>query len=431
MAIVRVPEEQRVLVEAPEVTSFLAGQGIDYERWTPAHPLTDAAPAAEVLEAYGAEIDRLKARGGYVTADVIDVSPDTPGLDAMLAKFSREHWHDEDEVRFILEGAGVFHIHPRTGPVFAIEVAKGDLIRVPRGTWHWFDLCADRRIRAIRLFQEAAGWTPQYTESGVDRGFEPVCLGAGPGVRARVSKGPAAFLLDIEGTTTPLDFVTRVLFPYAHERVAEYLSAHFQEEETRQDVQGLCAEHARDEAAGRTPPPWADTPAAVTAYARWLIEDDRKLTALKALQGRIWEEGFRGGQLRGVVYEDVPRALARWQRAGLTVAIFSSGSVLAQKLLFAHSNAGDLTPFLAAYFDTTTGPKREARSYQSIANALGKDPREVWFVSDVAAELDAARAAGLETALCVRDGAGPGDSRHPVIRSFDELALQAPSPTNL
>jgi 1,2-dihydroxy-3-keto-5-methylthiopentene dioxygenase len=95
----------------------------------------------------------------------------------MLAKFSREHWHDEDEVRFILEGRGVFHIHPRTGPVFAIEVDKGDLIRVPRGTWHWFDLCSDRRIRAIRLFQDSAGWTPNYTDSGVDRGFEPVCLG--------------------------------------------------------------------------------------------------------------------------------------------------------------------------------------------------------------------------------------------------------------
>jgi 1,2-dihydroxy-3-keto-5-methylthiopentene dioxygenase len=95
----------------------------------------------------------------------------------MLAKFSREHWHDEDEVRFILEGSGVFFVHPREGDVFAIEVGPGDLIRVPRSTWHWFDLCAERRIRAIRLFQDQAGWTPRYTESGVDAGFEPVCLG--------------------------------------------------------------------------------------------------------------------------------------------------------------------------------------------------------------------------------------------------------------
>jgi 1,2-dihydroxy-3-keto-5-methylthiopentene dioxygenase len=123
------------------------------------------------------EIDRLKESGGYVTADVIDVSPRTPNLDAMLAKFRREHWHDEDEVRFILRGRGVFHIHPPAGPVMAIEVVPGDLIRVPRGTHHWFDLCSERDIRAIRLFQDASGWTPRYTESGADARFEPVCLG--------------------------------------------------------------------------------------------------------------------------------------------------------------------------------------------------------------------------------------------------------------
>jgi 1,2-dihydroxy-3-keto-5-methylthiopentene dioxygenase len=108
---------------------------------------------------------------------VINVNPQTPGVDAMLAKFSREHWHDEDEVRFIIQGRGVFHIHPKGAPVVAIEVEAGDLIRVPKGTWHWFDLCADRQIRAIRLFQDPSGWTPSYTESGVDSRFEPACLG--------------------------------------------------------------------------------------------------------------------------------------------------------------------------------------------------------------------------------------------------------------
>ena len=101
----------------------------------------------------------------------------TPGLEGMLARFNSEHWHDEDEVRFIVEGRGLFHIHPTHGPVFAIEVEAGDLIRVPKGTHHWFDLCADRRIRAIRLFQDPSGWTPHYTSSGVDRGFQPVCFG--------------------------------------------------------------------------------------------------------------------------------------------------------------------------------------------------------------------------------------------------------------
>ena len=176
MAIVRVPDEGRTIEGDGAVAAFLGSQGIAYERWS-ARPLGQGATSADVLAAYGGEVEDLKRSGGYVTADVIDVRPGTEGLEAMLAKFRREHWHDEDEVRFILEGRGVFHIHPRGGPVFAIEVGPGDLIRVPRGTWHWFDLCADRRIRAIRLFQDASGWTPHYTDSGAEAGREPVCLG--------------------------------------------------------------------------------------------------------------------------------------------------------------------------------------------------------------------------------------------------------------
>jgi 1,2-dihydroxy-3-keto-5-methylthiopentene dioxygenase len=177
MAIVKIPADDVTLREDAEVTAFLAGHGIDYERWEPQHPVAADAGSDAVLSAYAREIDKLKARGGYVTADVIDVKADTPNLDVMLAKFSREHFHDEDEVRFIIEGRGLFHIHPRTGPVFAIEVEAGDLIRVPRGTHHWFDLCAERRIRAIRLFQDVSGWTPHYTDSGVDKGFQPLCFG--------------------------------------------------------------------------------------------------------------------------------------------------------------------------------------------------------------------------------------------------------------
>ena len=177
MAVVRIPDEGRTIEDEGEVRAVLAGVGIEYERWRPAHPVPDGAPAEEVLTAYASEIERLKKAGGYVTADVIDVSPQTPNLDAMLAKFAREHWHDEDEVRFILRGRGVFHIHPKDSPVLAIEVVAGDLIRVPRGTHHWFDLCSDRNIRAIRLFQDVSGWTPKYTETGVDRRYEPVCLG--------------------------------------------------------------------------------------------------------------------------------------------------------------------------------------------------------------------------------------------------------------
>lgn len=177
MATLRIPDEDKTLTEFAEVRTHLAAMGIDYERWDASHAVSADAPAAEVLAAYASEIERLKAQGGYVTADVIDVTPQTPGLEAMLNRFNSEHWHDEDEVRFIVEGRGLFHIRPREGKVVAVTVEAGDLLRVPRGTWHWFDLCGERRIRAIRLFQDAAGWTPHYTESGVDRGYEPVCFG--------------------------------------------------------------------------------------------------------------------------------------------------------------------------------------------------------------------------------------------------------------
>ena len=177
MAVVKVPEEQRTITEVGEIIAFLTERGIDYEQTSPDVPLPADSPADVVLEGYKRKIDELKAKGGYVTADVIDVFPTTPNLDVMLNKFNSEHWHDEDEIRFIVEGRGIFHIHAPTHPVFAIEVEAGDLIRVPKGTLHWFDLCTERRIRAIRLFQDPSGWTPHYTQSGVDRGFQPVCFG--------------------------------------------------------------------------------------------------------------------------------------------------------------------------------------------------------------------------------------------------------------
>jgi|ERR1044072_2108570 1,2-dihydroxy-3-keto-5-methylthiopentene dioxygenase len=177
MALLTIPDEGQTIAGDEAVTAYLSACGIDYERWTPAHPVAADATEQQILDAYAAEIDELKTRGGYVTADVIDVSAGTPGLDDMLARFNREHWHDEDEVRFIISGRGLFHIRPEAGPVVSIEVSEGDLIRVPRGTWHWFNLCADRRIRAIRLFQDKTGWTPHYTGSGVDEKFLPVCFG--------------------------------------------------------------------------------------------------------------------------------------------------------------------------------------------------------------------------------------------------------------
>jgi len=173
MAVLTIPKEGRTLTDKQKIAEYLGECGIDYEYWEP----KPATATDDVLQTYASEIEVLKSRGGYVTADLIDVNEQTPGLDVMLAKFSREHWHDEDEVRFIVAGHGLFHIHPENKPVVAIQVEAGDMIRVPRGTLHWFDLCSDRQIRAIRLFQDMAGWTPHYSESGTDSNFQPICFG--------------------------------------------------------------------------------------------------------------------------------------------------------------------------------------------------------------------------------------------------------------
>jgi enolase-phosphatase E1 len=222
-----------------------------------------------------------------------------------------------------------------------------------------------------------------------------------------------AILLDVEGTTTPVAFVHDVLFGYAREHVEGFLRAHWEDAGTRADATALRAERS-DESDGDLE--------GIVAYVHELIRQDRKSTALKSLQGRIWEAGYRDGTLVGQVYPDVPPALSRWRRQGRDTCIFSSGSVLSQRLLFSHTEAGDLTPYLRDYFDTTTGPKRSAGSYAAIAESLDLAPAAVLFISDVVAELDAAREAGMDTRLCVRDGAEPQDAGgHDPIRDFDEV----------
>ncbi len=237
-----------------------------------------------------------------------------------------------------------------------------------------------------------------------------------------------AILLDIEGTTTPIEFVYQVLFPCARQQVTDFLRQHRPAPDVRADIEALRKEHALDLAQGSKPPDWRDYSAdalleSVVAYVRWLMDRDRKSTALKSLQGKIWEQGYRTGELHSEVYPDVPRAFSRWHSQKKDICIFSSGSVLAQKLLFAHTTAGDLTHFIKEFFDTTTGKKIEAESYDGISTALGLSPREILFVSDTVAELDAANLAGMQTILCVRPGREPpSPSSHPTIETFDELS---------
>jgi len=245
------------------------------------------------------------------------------------------------------------------------------------------------------------------------------------------SSSIGCLLLDIEGTTSSVEFVYNTLFPFASAHVEGFLHRHSADPEIKRLVSELRAEQAADAAKDPQLGVWMrgtaeEEIATAGKYVRHLIALDRKTTPLKTLQGKIWEEGFRSGELFGDVYDDVPRAFARWSAKGNRIAIFSSGSVQAQRLLFGHSKAGDLSKYIEAYFDTTTGPKREAASYTAIAETLGIDAAGILFVSDVEAELDAAGAAGMQTALMLRPGAErPTAAKHGCIESFDELTEAA------
>ncbi|MFY0526642.1 acireductone synthase [Archangium gephyra] len=220
-----------------------------------------------------------------------------------------------------------------------------------------------------------------------------------------------AIVTDIEGTTSSLSFVKEVLFPYSARELPGFVRAHGQRPEVRR-----LLDEARQMAGGAL-----DDEQLVATLLRW-IEEDRKLGALKGLQGLLWEAGYHQGDFQGHVYEDVPRRLREWKERGLRLYVYSSGSVHAQTLLFGHTRFGDLTPLFNGYFDTAVGGKREAASYAAIVEELGLPAAQVLFLSDVREELDAAAAAGLRTACLVR-GEGPqvDPGPHPVARSFDDV----------
>ena len=221
-----------------------------------------------------------------------------------------------------------------------------------------------------------------------------------------------AIVTDIEGTTSSLSFVKDVLFPYARVRMAAFVHEHAAQPALRAQLGAV------DEIVGRT----LTEDEAVAQLTRW-IDEDKKITPLKTLQGMIWEAGYRNGDFQGHVYEDAVRLLREWKDRGLALYVFSSGSVHAQKLLFGYSACGDLTPLFSGYFDTTIGAKREAESYRHIALNIGIPSGEILFLSDIREELDAAQTAGLRTCWLVRDGALPANSPHPVALDFSEITL--------
>jgi enolase-phosphatase E1 len=213
-------------------------------------------------------------------------------------------------------------------------------------------------------------------------------------------------LLDIEGTTTPVDFIYQTLFPYASSKMESFLREYFREPEIMSLIQSLHTKHQIDERQGSQPSAWMDEPdesrlRSAVAYSQWLMDKDSKCTALKSLQGKIWQEGYSRGELHG---------------------IYSSGSILAQQLLFRSIASGDLTPHIAAFFDTSVGAKTETESYRKIAESLARNPRYFLFISDAMKEIEAAHDAGMQTILCNRDEHAfqlPDDKM--VVHSFEKI----------
>jgi enolase-phosphatase E1 len=218
--------------------------------------------------------------------------------------------------------------------------------------------------------------------------------------------GIRAVVTDIEGTTSSLAFVKDVLFPYARRAIPDYVR-----------------EHEDQLAALRNEIGTADM---VGTLLQWM-DEDRKITPLKRLQGMIWKVGYESGELHSHVYDDAVRGLRQWHASGMRLCVYSSGSIEAQKLLFAHTTHGDLSPLFSGYFDTTTGPKLETASYASIANSLELPPGSIVFLSDHTGETRAAADAGMRTVVLAREGAEIDTAEFPIARSFDDIALKGPS----
>lgn len=237
----------------------------------------------------------------------------------------------------------------------------------------------------------------------------------------RHSDSASTILLDIEGTTTPIDFVFGVLFPFARDHLDAFFAQQGQQPEVQADLQQLRQEYEIDLTQDNETPSWQGSePEAAIAYIQHLIAIDRKSTGLKSLQGKIWEMGYCAGKLRSRLFPDVKPAFQRWVASGKHLYIFSSGSVPAQKLLFRYTEEGDLTPFLSGYFDTRTGPKKETPSYTKIAEGIGVAPSAILFISDVTAELKAAKGARLQTLFSMRPGNRSFDAEgFAAIQTFD------------
>ncbi|XP_052136566.1 probable bifunctional methylthioribulose-1-phosphate dehydratase/enolase-phosphatase E1 [Oryza glaberrima] len=286
---------------------------------------------------------------------------------------------------------------------------------------------------AIKLYQLGIDWTtPEHGPINSAKRPHSVLSSSIPNGCADSKSSKHCVVLDIEGTTTPISFVTDVMFPYARDNVRKHLTSTYSSDETKEDIKLLriqVEEDLKNGIVGSVPIPPDDADkeeviSALVANVESMIKADRKITSLKQLQGHIWRTGFESKELQGVVFDDVPEALKHWHASGMKVYIYSSGSREAQRLLFGNTAYGDLRQYLCGFFDTTTGNKRETRSYFEISQSLGVDsPAQILFITDVFQEAVAAKSAGFEVIISIRPGNAPLPENHGfrTIKSFSEI----------
>lgn len=389
MAILTIPDEGKQFTSPSTIKKYLTDRGIYFNQWPCTVQFESTATQEEILAAYEQELSPFMNAGGYKVADVISINELTENYPAIRSKFLSEHTHSEDEIRFFVDGKGLFWFNLPGEPVFNVLCERGDLISVPAGTKHWFDAGENNPfVKAIRIFIDQNGWTPEYTDSKIESKYAEV-----PVPKRTIEH----IVTDIEGTTTSVAFVYDVLFPYFRERISDLTEMTDQPivKEAFEQVIALT-EELEDVVL-------ATNNEVIGQLIKWSVED-RKITPLKTLQGVLWEEGYTSGQIKGHVYNEVPEFFKKWKTENKTISIFSSGSVAAQKLIFGYSEQGDLTSFISDYFDTTTGMKRDTVTYSKIAQQLNAKPEHILFLSDIVEELIAAEEAGYQTIQLVREG---------------------------
>lgn len=405
MAILSIPEQNITITDPSAIRKYFNERNLFFDQWECDVVFDDNATQEQILAAYAKDLNPFMENGGYQTADVINMTPEMDNYEAIRAKFLSEHTHSEDEIRFFVDGQGIFWFNLETEPVFNLLCERGDLISVPAGTKHWFDAGASRPfVKAIRIFIDMSGWVPHYTESKVDQQFS--------GFKIPLKNEVKYILTDIEGTTSSITFVTQTLFPYFNQRIDSLRElTHLPEvQHAFEETKKLAADLDNQQI--------DSVDEIISKLTEWSLAD-RKITPLKALQGIIWNEGYKNGALKGHVYADVKPMFQKWNSEGRKIGIFSSGSIAAQKLIFGYSEAGDLTPFFSNYFDTTTGGKRETETYSKISTELNIAPANILFLSDIVEELVAAKVAGFQTIQLVRAGNTPNWDK--TVANFNEV----------